>query len=343
MNASATPFRPAQCRSIRPSRASVCLRGGLSSLCLVALLTATPTARAAPVYLQTAPYTKNNGGGLQHTVAQYGNNLFQFSQTLVVNGTTIGTIGFDYNTYVGTFAGHTGGGAALSGAFFAAPNIQPMAGSVWTWEQVITTPLSYPSFNIFQKTGGTYPDTNKPNDPAYPLLTIANPNYNGPAPTVAFQDTPFQYARAGAVVSDQLELALACENTTTHVSSIVGTFTWGFIDQAVAPANFTIANVLPITPYSSNESSPNSPMTGPSPGFLSTESAFYNGSTTATLPSAWATPNTPGYQSVTTTAWTFNTNPCFMVVPEPSSLILAISAIISGTMVLGARLVARRR
>ena len=245
-------------------------RRPLSSLCLVALLTATPSARSAPVYLQTAPFTTVNGGGQKHTIAQYGNNLFQFSQTLVVNGTTIGTIGFDYNTYVGTFAGHTGGGAALSGAFFAAPNIQPMAGSVWTWEQVATTPLSYPSFNIFQKTGGTYPDTNNPNDPAYPHLAIANPNYNGPAPTVGFQDIPFQYARAASVVTDQLELALVCENTTTHVASIVGTFTWGFIDQAVAPANFTIANVLPITPYSSNESSPNSPMTGPSPGFLST-------------------------------------------------------------------------
>jgi hypothetical protein len=325
-----------------PSTASVCLRSGLCSLCLVALLAATPSVRAAPIYLRNAPFTTVNGGQ-QHTIAQYGNNLFQFNQTLTVNGTTIGTISFDYNTYVGTFAGNTGGGAALSGAFFAAPNIQPMANSVWTWEQVITTPYNYPSFNIFQTTGGTYPDTNNPNDPAYPSLTIMNPNYNGPKPTVAFQDVPFQYATSASVTSDQLELALACENTKTHVASIVGTFTWGFIDQAVAPANFTIANVLPITPYSSNESSPNSPMTGPSPGFLSTERAYYNGTTTATLPSAWAKPGSPGYQQVTTTAWTFNTNPCFAIVPEPSSLILAISALVSGTTVLGARWVSGRR
>src|SRR5262249_55470372 len=154
-------------------------------------------------------------------------------------------IQFEYNTYAGTTRTNNPvfiGGAVLSGGFFAAPNVQLMPGFQMTWIQ--TVQATVPGRNVWGAGANTtFPDSPDPADPSYPRAGefILRTGQTLNQPSVAFQDPVPRFAMANSVSSWQAELGLVCENTTTHVADIVGTFTWGFILQAVAPANATIA------------------------------------------------------------------------------------------------------
>ena len=136
-----------------------------------------------------------------------------------------------------------------------------------------------------------YPDTGgQAASPNYPIQSIIT-GVPTPQPSAGFQDFPNRDPQAALVVNWQAELGLAIENPTTHVATILGTFTWGFIVQAVDPTKATIANYIPIQPYSSNQGA-GGPMSGASSGYLSTLTTDFDGNK---------------HRTVTSTKWTFNT------------------------------------
>ncbi len=196
------------------------------------------------------------------------------------------------------------------------------------WIQVVTS--NVPGRGDVWGAGANqpYPDTGgQAASPNYPSQSIAT-GVPTPQPSAGFQDFPSRTPQTNLVVKWQAELGLAIEDPTTHVATILGTFTWGFIEQAVDPTKATIANIIAIQPYSSNQGA-GGPMTGASLGFLSTLTTDFDGNKHGT---------------VTSTQWTFNTpgavgSISFASVPEPGTWIMAVSAI--GLVALWER--ARRR
>jgi hypothetical protein len=279
-------------------------------------------AAAAPAlkYLADAPFPY-----VQGYTGNYGNNFSTFTQNLTDQGLNIGTIGFEYNTFAASTAAGGKvpdasfvGGAALSGIFTAAPNVTVPAGDRVAWVQVITTNQPGDG-NVWGATANQpYPDTGgSAASPNYPYQYTWRSNQTPPAqPSAGFMDAPSRAPSASLVTNWQAELGLALEDPTKHVATILGTFTWGFIEQAVAQNTATLANVLPITPYSSNQDG-GGPLTPPSPGFLSTLTADFDGKMHGT---------------VTSTQWTFDNSQHFMAAanPEPTSLIMAAQVVLFG-------------
>jgi hypothetical protein len=307
------------------------LRRLLGLLCTsaVSLSLSLNPAKADPIYLATGP---NFSVGGEVNNCNYGNNYVTFAQAISDNGLNIGNIIFEYNTYIGSFTNPgTGvqtfpGGAALSGAFFASSKVAVPTDAEVDWVQVVTTnAVTNPGIGASWGASANqpYPDTASPvagkvDSPNYPNQSLTN-NPNGPTtldqPSAGFQDYPVRSSMSSLVVNWQAELGLVLENPKTHVATVLGTFTWGFIMQAVDPTTTTIANISPITPYSSNQTAPGSPMTGPSSGYLSTLSEDFDGGQ---------------HGSITSTAWKFNVpgspnSLAFHPTPEPSGVVLLLS------------------
>jgi hypothetical protein len=288
----------------------------LTLLAVIGQLITIPDASAAG-YLPPAtklPLTLKSG----NTVSTYGiTPMPTFSQNISDNGLAIGSIKFDYETWSGTNStGGFIGGGALSGGFFASNSVTVPKGDTVNWIQVVTTNVPGAGDVWGATANQPYPDTGKQAaNPNYPSQSIAT-GVPTPQPSAGFQDFPSRAPQTNLVVKWQAELGLAIEDPTTHVATILGTFTWGFIEQAVAPAKATIANIIAIQPYSSNQGA-GGPMTPPSTGFMSTLTTDYDGNKHGT---------------VTSTKWTFNTpgaagSISFAAVPEPSSWLMGISAV----------------
>jgi hypothetical protein len=204
------------------------------------------TARAAHgTYLPSAPF--GLGSPLVLNVTSWTNtdaNTPVFARAVSQEGTPVGNINFNYDTYTGAVAagyantGATAVGAGLSGGFNIGAGVTTVPGFTLAWAQVVSPATTIPGANQWNSPqppapGAAFPDTSNTTSPSYAFLTVAA----GPAPTIGFQDFPFRYPSSGNQTW-LAEDALVGINTTTDTMRIVGSFLWGF-GVTMTPAGVT--------------------------------------------------------------------------------------------------------
>jgi hypothetical protein len=224
-----------------------------------------------------------------------------FDQDVYCGTVKCGTIKFDYDTYLGKPDPTKGGGGALSGGFYLAPNVTLAPGHTLGWVQTVIATISGASATNFwgiTTNNVEYPDATR-TSPLYSFTTTAAtpPDPPGP-PTLGFQDFPSRFFSDGNQTW-LAELGLVCFDPTVGgvtEGDVIDTFLWGFGVQTGPDAITANAPHLWGVPTAS---------------YLSTLNSFYSG-----------TPPNPPTSGGTSSKYKFNVecDDCFQV-PEPASAV----------------------
>jgi hypothetical protein len=307
---------PSRSRILRPVVAWI--------VAMIVLVCSVPQTEAAHGRFLRDPAKSKNVGTWDNDGG--GTSPVAFDSNVTVGGDLVGTIKFDYDTFLGKGANPTRGGASLSGGFYLnSNNFAVMPGYTLEWVQtVFSTRSGQNNWGINPATnGGEFPDAT-PKDraanptfaPSYALITTAQNPPNGiGAPTLGFQDTPSR-GFANGTQNWLAELGLVCIANTPNAQGVrqvdvIDSFLWGFTLTAG-----TIAV----------QDDPPSLWGPPTASFLNTLNSYYS------------TGTSPG--GVATDKYSFAAcQDCFMAVPEPPSVVLLG---ISTVLLLGYALVRRR-
>jgi len=181
-----------------------------------------------------------------------------------VSGTKVGEIHFDQDKFVSLpdFTLGPQGGAALAGGFYLNEGAQVKEGFELHWLQTVTaTRTGQNVWNLPTSAAGEFPDVNNAANPIYSQETLPE-NVTPPAepgkPSLAFQDFPQRFFRAGAqtwmaelgLVALATQARLEIDDMMFHEARVVASLRWGFslpnpqepfdTDDvtAVAPANW---------------------------------------------------------------------------------------------------------
>jgi len=251
-------------------------------------------------------------------VFSYGNaNPTAFDQNVLCQALPIGSIKFDYDTYLKKPTGTTDGGGALSGGFYLNPLFDVSSDCELIWVQTVTATLS--GNNDWGITVGNteFPDATRTN-PAYPFATAAvNPPAPLGAPYLGFQDAPNRFFSDGNQ-SWIAELGLVAIHKTPVAgviqAHVIDTFLWGF-GVTTAPNA--------ITPTAPNN------FGAPTASYLTILNDYYDG----------APPNPPT-DGGTSAKYNFVSGcdtGCFTphIAPEPSSVGLLVMGLSAGGFVVG--------
>lgn len=310
---------------------------------LVALLVVSPRALAQHgMFLPDANTTTTTSSPRVHTWGNTGGMGNPTPFTAGVRDTTknidAGQLKFDYDTYTRNPGGTTGGGAALSGGFFANSNVVVKPGYDLIWVQTVnatrTGGEAASSWNLPLTGAGTYPDADPmdrppptfgPDDkkyaPSYPFNT---PAVTPPTmmPTLGFQDFPARNFADGNQTWTA-ELGLACVSKTPNINMngmlfrevrVIGTFLWGFDFNGLPAMPPGIGNIGGFGPS----------FWGPATGvYINALNDFYDGTGGGGAPDGMGG-MLPGVASA---KYRFaNDTNCFSVVPEPGTIMLLMVA-----------------
>jgi len=249
-----------------------------------------------------------------------------FNKNVVVGGNTLGSVAFDYDTYVD--AANTppeSAGAGLAGGFYLGNNAAVIPGYTLDWVQTITTTITGANqFNLPNTGAGEFPDAD-PTDadaaafraaqtPPLPVLNptfapayvFTSPTVNPPTavPTIGFVDLPGRSFADGAQTwTAELGLVAisnAKNGNGVRTVDVIDSLLWGFS--------------INVGPNGVSKFSPNS-FGPPTASYLSTLNNFYSG----------VSPDVGGNDGVDTDLYDFVYDPnALVLVPEPGTFALLV-------------------
>jgi hypothetical protein len=267
---------------------------------IAAVMLLTGTARANHgTYLPNTSFTLGSGAS-QITVNNWSNTApTSFTPNVTQNGTTVGSLIFNYDSWTGFLTSSPSTiavGAGLSGGFNISNGITVVPGYTLAWAQVVLPVTTIAGNNSWSAPNGTaFPDTSGTTSPAYPFLFVA---VGSPAPTDGFQDFPDRFPSSGDQTWEA-EDALVGIDSATDTMRIVDSFLWGY-GVTDSPAGVT--------------SNAPSLWGAPSTTFVNTETDAFSAT---------------GINGVSGTTWTIENNvtlyPVFAV-PEPNGVALLLAA-----------------
>jgi len=276
----------------------------LVALCSAALPASAVTGRFLPD--PTDPNFIVFSYGLPNPVA--------FDQNILCQTLPVGTIKFDYDTYLRKPTGTLTGGGVLIGGFYLNTGYTVDPNCTLAWVQTVTATIS--GNNDWGITVGNteFPDATR-TDPVYPFESVAVTPTNPPGtPYLAFRDFPNRFFSDGNQ-SWLAELGLVMIHNTPDVNgvrqvNVLDTFLWGF-GVTTAPNA--------ITPTAPNSFS------APTASYLTILNDYYDG----------APPNPPT-SGGTSAKYNFVAGcdtGCFVVAPEPSSVGLLVMGLGAGGVI----------